>query len=215
MARRRGIILAAGDPPRREAARLLEDLRAGADIAVSCDRFCPWADFVVGDGDGISDEESTMLAERFVRVSEQETNDLEKAFRFLAGNIKERPLDVFIFGATGGREDHAIGNVFRIAAFESPQVHVEMVTDTGVFYGVCGRRTIPTRPCAAVSVFAPEKGTQVSSSGLEWPLDGVSLDDLWSGTLNRALGDSVTLNADRNIIVYVERKGIGQCQERA
>lgn len=213
MAVRRGIILAAGEAPREETARLLEDMAAKAAVVVSCDRAHPLADYVVGDGDGVTEEEKRSLGDRLVVVPEQETNDLAKAYRFLTDKITERPLEIFIFGATGKREDHALGNVFRIADFERDGIHVEIVTNTGDFIGVAGRRSIPAGKGAAVSVFAPAKGTTMKSKGLEWPLEGVSLDDLWAGTLNRATEDVVEIETDKTAIVYVERKR--QWQEKA
>ena len=51
----------------------------------------------------------------FVRVAEQETNDLDKAIRL----CRERGWgDLVVVGATGLREDHAIGNVYRALAAE-------------------------------------------------------------------------------------------------
>ena len=212
---RRGVILAAGEAPRAEAARLMEDLRGEGAVLVSCDRPAEGADYVVGDGDGLSQAQKDALGDRLSIVPEQETNDLAKAYRFLTQKIEDRPLEITIFGATGKREDHALGNIFRLTDFEREGVHVEMVTNTGRFVCVTGRRAIPVAKGAAVSVFAPEKGTKVSSAGLEWPLDGVSLDNLWSGTLNRATENVVELEADKPVIAYVERKENGIWQEKA
>ena len=152
-------------------------------------------DFVVGDGDSIPPADAKSLGDRFVRVAEQDTNDLAKAFRFV--------LRIAILGETGLREDHALGNIFRLADFAATVPHVVLYTDAGFFEVVRGERTFPCEPGEAVSVFAPTPGTAVLSNGLQWPLDGVSLADLWSGTLNRTTGPSFTLRTDgRPILVY-------------
>ena len=162
-------------------------------------------DFVVGDGDSISPADAKSLGDRFVRVAEQDTNDLAKAFRFACERSPRPPdaLRIAILGSTGLREDHALGNIFRLADFAATAPHVVLYTDAGFFEVVRGERTFPCEPGEAVSVFAPTPGTEVSSNGLQWPLDGVSLADLWSGTLNRTTGPSFTLRTDgRPILVY-------------
>ena len=144
------------------------------------------------------------------------TNDLEKAFMFAVerwsagaalpawrtGAAGEALPAVVIVGAGGGREDHLIGNVFRLAEFAKRVPDVAMITNTGRFDVVDGERTFGCFPGQAVSVFAPEPGTELSSSGLEWPLGGVDLQRLWSGTLNRATGGEFTVRSTSPAIVY-------------
>lgn len=158
-------------------------------------------DLVVGDGDSLDDAQKTALGERFVLVAEQDTNDLAKAFRVAVARFGAE--GVVILGADGLRDDHFIGNVFRLIDFARVAPDIALVTNTGVFTVVSGRRTYPCAAGDAVSVFAPEPGTQATSAGLEWPLDGVPLDSLWRGTLNRAVGAEFTISSNRPLIVYI------------
>ena len=202
-------ILANGAPPSHPIPlRML----AEASLLVCCDGALAAAralgrepDFTVGDGDSISPADRESLGDRFVRVVEQETNDLAKAFRF-ACSRPARPvgsLCIAILGATGLREDHTLGNIFRLVDFTDTVPDTVLYTDAGTFEAMRGERTFAARPGDAVSVFAPVPGTSVTSQGLQWPLDGVSLADLWAGTLNRATGSSFTLRTDgRPILVY-------------
>ena len=224
-------IVANGETPEGEA---MEALRR-AECVIACDgayaRLKPLGiepDFVVGDCDSISEEDRGALGSRLVRVDEQETNDLEKAFRFacegradarLRRSRGERPTmlahgietggtrssasaKIAIVGAGGGREDHLIGNVFRLMEFAEQVPDVAMLTNAGRFDVVKGERTFESAPGQAVSVFAPVQGTKVESEGLQWPLGGVDLSRLWSGTLNRATGSSFTITASAPVIVY-------------
>ena len=162
-------------------------------------------DFVVGDGDSISPADRDSLGDRFVHVAEQDTNDLAKAFRFACSRASEpfHPISIAILGATGLREDHALGNVFRLVDFTATVPNTAIYTDAGVFDVVRGERTFASKAGDAVSIFAPGPSTAVSSVGLRWPLDNVSLDNLWAGTLNRTTDVSFTLRTnDRPIIVY-------------
>ena len=204
----RAIILANGDEPRAAAARRLDELFAErekiATFVIALDRDDPRADFVVGDGDSLTEEEKSALGDRFVRVNEQETNDLAKGYRFA---VARGASEIFFFGATGKREDHAIGNIFHLLEFETESVRVAMISDYGEFTVVRAGETrrYLAEPGRAFSVFAPLPGTRVESTGLEWPLAGADLSRLWSGTLNRATTDEVTLRATAPILVYSAR----------
>ena len=107
--------------------------------------------------------------------------------------------DPVVVGATGKREDHTIGNVFRALAYGC-----EIVTDLGRFVPVCGKAAFKVRKGAAVSVFAPDPKTRMTSKGLEWPLNEVRFRTLYCATLNRATGSRVNLTATHPAIVYFE-----------
>jgi thiamine pyrophosphokinase len=196
-------ILANGAAPRHPIPR---QILAEADLLVCCDGALAAAralgrepDFVVGDGDSITPIDRESLGDRFVHIAEQDTNDLAKAFRF----VRSRASRIAILGATGLREDHMLGNVFRLVDFTAAVPDTILYSDFGTFEAVRGERTFAAQAGDAVSVFAPIPGTKVSSTGLEWPLDGVSLADLWAGTLNRTTGPSFTLRTDgKPILVY-------------
>jgi hypothetical protein len=51
-------------------------------------------------------------------------------------------------------------------------------------------------------MFAPFPGTEVASEGLAWPLDGVNLDTLWRGTLNKIVSDAFSVQTNRPILIY-------------
>lgn len=196
------VILAAGDFPRAggPARRILES----AARVVCCDGaadafrrvFRRAPDFTVGDLDSLAHR-----GPEAVLVADQETNDLEKAVAFCRAHGWRNPV---VVGAGGRREDHTIGNVFRALALD-----VELVTEYGRFLPLCGRRTVAVEIGAAVSVFAPDPETRMTSKGLEWPLDGVRFDTLYRATLNRAVSRRITLMSDRPVSVFVESgKGI-------
>ena len=206
-------VLANGAPPTGAALDVLRSAR----VLVACDGAAAKAralgrepDFVVGDGDSLSASEIASLGGRFVRISEQETNDLAKAVRFACEKF---PLakSLVIIGAHGLREDHFLGNVSRLPDFAEEFARaparprgttVAMLTDSGRFDVVVGSRTFPARAGDPVSIFAFRPGVNASSDGLAWPLGGVSLDALWKGTLNRAEKDRFTISAESPVVVY-------------
>lgn len=197
------VILAAGDFPVRggEAWRML----AAARFVVACDgaaasyrrRFGRWPDVVIGDMDSL-----TKIPPRgeciLVEDGDQETNDLEKAILWCRRNGRR---DITVVGACGKREDHTIGNVFRALRYK-----VKIVTDTGVFHPVEGKASFKTAEGAAVSVFAPDPETEMTSKGLVWPLDGVKFSTLFCATLNRTSTRRFSLTASRPVSVFIESK---------
>ena len=205
MKRQGTVILAAGDFPAKDSEgwKLLEN----AARVVCCDsaadaytrRFRRAPAAVVGDLDSVKrfPENSEII-----RVDEQETNDLEKALRLCRERGWKSPV---VVGATGGRDDHFLSNVFRCLAYG-----VDLVTDAGRFTvvggeGEQGARTLKTRKGAAVSVFATDPATRMNSVGLAWPLDEVKFVNLYCATLNRATAATVKLSADRPVYVFIER----------
>ncbi len=105
------VILANGSFPRRKC--LLETLRAAARI-VCCDgaasallRAGLEPDLVVGDLDSLDPVLKKRFGKRLVHESEQETNDLSKAFRAC---MARGWTSIVILGAGGRREDHLLGN---------------------------------------------------------------------------------------------------------
>lgn len=189
------VILAAGAFPRKggKARQLLETATrviccdSAADGYRRCFRRDPTV--VVGDGDSCRGSFGN-----FVRIPEQDTNDLEKAIQYCFRQGWMRPI---LLGVTGRREDHTLGNVFR--AFDH---QLEIVTDYGRFVPFMGQGSFAVKKGAPVSIFALDRQTQMSSSGLEWPLDGVVFENLYCATLNRASSTKITLTSTRPVYLY-------------
>lgn len=189
------VILAAGAFPKKGgvARRILDS----AERVVCCDsaadafrRNCGREPFaVVGDCDSVKGRFRNV-----VRVEEQDTNDLAKAVRF----CREKGIgNLVILGATGKRDDHSLGNIFRALDFA-----IDVITDYGRFTALEGTKTYRVKPGAGVSVFAVDPETEMTSKGLKWPLDGVRFENLYCATLNRAVGAEVTLSSTKRVYVY-------------
>ena len=196
----RTVILAAGDFPKTGGTAW--KLLAAAKRVVACDgaadayrrRFHKWPAVIVGDLDSFSRPNLFPVPCSLIPVSDQDTNDLEKAMAYCAQQGWRNPV---IVGATGKREDHTIGNVFRALDYGC-----EIVTDTGRFVPVCGKVSFKVAKGAAVSIFAPNQKTRMTSKGLEWPLDDVKFKNLFCATLNRTTATRVSLTATHPVYVY-------------
>ena len=199
----RTVILAAGEFPARggEPWRIL----ASASRVVACDSavdafrraFGRMPDVAIGDFDSI---ESDIPANAVIN-RDPSSNDLSKAIALCR---KEGWADPVVVGATGRREDHSIGNIYRAL-----EAQLRVATDCGDFLPVGGegRGVLKFRAWigAGVSVFAPDPATKMESKGLKWALAGVKFENAYCATLNRASSENVTVKSDRPAFVFVER----------
>ena len=201
----RTVILAAGDFPTAPAPLAILD--AAAEI-VCCDsaadalfRYGRTPDFIVGDLDSLSKTVRESFPDRIVHIAEQKTNDLAKAFRFCRSRGCEH---LTILGATGKREDHTLGNIALLADFAQKIPDIEMVTDHGVFTVALRSGTFPCTPGEQISLFAVDRFTCVTSTGLKYPLNDLPLERWWQATLNEAVDDHFTLTftRDRRLLIY-------------
>lgn len=200
------VILADGDFPSGAIARSVLD---GAIHVVCCDKAVVGyigngyglPDAVVGDLDSLPDEIRASLGGRLSHDPGQDDNDLAKAFRFC---ISRGWQDIVILGATGKREDHALGNISWLFDFCETVPGIAMITDFGVFTAIrAPGGSVPTSPGMPISFFSADPRQPISVAGVEYPVDGLKFRRWWSATLNKALGDSVELSFSGDpVLVY-------------
>lgn len=183
------------------------DTLDAADVVVCCDgaaaallEYGRVPDLAAGDGDSIPEAALLALGGRFAHDPGQCDNDLAKAFRAATARGARA---IAIVGASGGRSDHFISNVFLLASFAATDPDVRMETPDGVFRASTGRRFFKAARGSCVSVFAPFRDSRVSSRGLEWKLHEADLSMPYAGLSNRVAGeDGFEISSARPVIVY-------------
>ncbi len=199
------VILANGTFP--SALRPLGILQNAARVvccdgaAMACLNFGRTPDVVIGDLDSIPQETRERLKDVIVHVTEQDTNDLNKAFRYC---LRRQWMNVIILGATGKREDHTLGNISLLVDFAEKAPGSSMVTDDGEFIVMRQSGSCDCRAGQQISIFAVEPDTHIESTGLKYPLNGLAPTRWWQATLNEALEDSFTLQFPDNhpLLIY-------------
>lgn len=154
------------------------------------------ADWIVGDMDTLPKKYQTRFKDKIHREEEQDFNDLAKAFRFALNLIAEekekKDFSILILGATGKREDHALGNISYLPLFAQnlkerfPKkvISVSAVTDYGVFVPILNTTRLKGEPGDRISIFAFDQTLKIQSTGLEYKTDDVTFDLWWKATLN-------------------------------
>ncbi len=210
------VILADGSFPK--AAYPLSLLHK-ADIIICCDGAILkllehtnlQADYIVGDMDTLDAINQKKFHNIIIHNPDQQTNDQTKAFKFA---LNLNPTHISILGATGGREDHTLGNISLLAEYtrEMASLHniatehkvpvtqemvncpsIEIVTDYGTFSCYSDSCTIESVPGEQISIFAFDPSLKIKSAGLKYPTDNVIFDCWWKATLNESCSNSFSL----------------------
>ena len=193
------VIVANGEFPRKEYPRWLLQ---NADVVVCCDgayrhlkRLGIKPVAVVGDMDSLGPVGGDVPV---VKIDEQDFNDLNKAFLWLRENYPQA-TDIYILGATGKSEAHALGNLSYLMYWEQEYklsasgVNLQIVSDYNTAFAVSDSCELHVGEGRKVSVFSPDATLRIKSSGLKWATDDVQLGFWFRGTLNLASADIVSL----------------------
>ena len=158
-------------------------------------------DVVIGDLDSVRPELKQRYSDILIKVSDQDTNDLTKAVNWC---VKNGLKDILILGATGRREDHAIGNISLLADY-SGRANVKILTDYGVFIAINKSAGFSSFPAQQISIFSLCARLELTSDGLKYPLKKMKLTSWWMGTLNEAVSDrfSISFEGEGNVIIYM------------
>ena len=203
------VILADGDFPKAEEP--ISFLRRAARI-VCCDgSAASLAEFglepavVIGDLDSLPPEFKKRFSDRLIHVREQETNDLTKAFTYCREQGWE---NIVILGATGKREDHTLGNLSLLADYSELVPGLRFITNYGTFFIARDSGDFSTFPGQQISIIALQTGTEVTSSGLKYPMNKLALNRWWQATLNEALSDHYHLDFPKGtqLLIFQEHK---------
>ena len=193
------VIVANGEFPRKEFPRWLLQ---NADVVVCCDgayrhlkRLGIRPVAVVGDMDSLGPVGGDVPV---VKIDEQDFNDLNKAFLWLRENYPQA-TDIYILGATGKSEAHALGNLSYLMYWEQEYklsaqgVNLQIVSDYNTAFAVSDSCELHVGEGRKVSVFSPDATLRIKSYGLKWATDDVQLGFWFRGTLNRASADIISL----------------------
>lgn len=200
------VILADGAfPAGKEALEYLENARQ----VICCDgaarslvAYGREPDRIVGDLDSLSEEFKKRFADRIEQVSEQESNDLSKAFRYCCS---QGYTDIVILGATGKREDHTLGNLSLLSIYAESVPDIKIVTDYGYFTVAKRSGTFQSFAGQQISIVPLTGKAVVTSQGLKYPMDKLELKLWYQATLNEAKGTEFKLDFPENCELLLYR----------
>jgi thiamine pyrophosphokinase len=155
---------------------------------------------IVGDCDSLAPAIAEKYKDKIFRDEGQETNDLTKSVTWCS---ERGYTNIVILGATGKREDHTLGNISLLAEY-AHSVNVVMVTDNGIFQPLLKSTRLKSHNGQQVSIFSIDPETEITSSGLLYPLTKRKLKNWWEATLNEAKGDFFELDFSQGQIIVFQ-----------
>jgi thiamine pyrophosphokinase len=191
----RGLLVIGGAGP---SPTVLRECAHGMDLIVAADSGLDLAasaglspSLVVGDMDSLSDQSllDAYPPENILRFSpDKDETDTEIGLRVM----KERGCtDVTLAGGGGGRIDHLLAIA---ALFERERPPLRWLTDREEIILIEGEREFTGWERSTVSVFPlGAVASDLSSSGLQWPLDGLEFPRGYGGISNRVTGRRVVI----------------------
>lgn len=156
---------------------------------------------VIGDFDSLDPAlRDAMDGTRMIRVDEQISTDFEKCLTLI-----DAPF-VIATGFTDGRLDHTMAALSVLARGLGPPTL--MIGPEDVIFSAPARLALDLPPGTRLSLFpmAPVTGR---SAGLEWPIDGLTLDPMGRiGTSNRVTGPVELAFDTPGCLVIIPRPGL-------
>ncbi|HBW38430.1 thiamine diphosphokinase [Desulfosporosinus sp. BICA1-9] len=172
-------------------------------------------DLVIGDLDSISPENlsqcetSGCIIERY--PSEKDETDLELAFLRaveMADLVGER--DIWLYGATGNRIDHFLGNIALMLAYARKGYRIRLVDPEHEMWVLQGREEISASRGQELSLISLSEQAVVTTEGLYYPLDrGVLYQDSPRGISNVFLGGEAVIEVHQGWVMVVIPNGGG------
>ena len=160
--------------------------------------------YILGDMDSIDKKNLKKYSQNIIKLKNQDYNDLHKTLLW-AKEQKIKKID--IIGIDGKRLDHTIGN-FSIILECISFIDITIFTDYGNIYTINKERTFKNCCKKNISLFNPIPQNKITTYGLEYELNDFSLKKMYSGTLNRAINDEITVKTKNKILIFISKERI-------
>jgi thiamine pyrophosphokinase len=130
-------------------------------------------DVIIGDLDSLSEAslEKIKAPTELIRIGRQSDTDVEKAIKYL---IRQKYSHAIIVGIDGNRFDHQLGNLsIGLKYFE--RIIINIIEGDSILSFIGSPTKFSAIKGETISIFNFEKNTKISSEGLKYTLDGLSL----------------------------------------
>jgi thiamine pyrophosphokinase len=200
---KRALILANGKLPSK---RLFQKFLASANWFICADggantavRFGYTPDLIIGDLDSIEKETLAVFSNVDVKkLNDQNSTDLEKA---LIAAIRKKYKEIDVLGATGGRLDHAIGNLSALAKFSS-KAHITFIDDWGKYIAIRHSLELNLQIGTIISLLPISRCCEIVTKGLKWNLKNEFLElGVRESTSNVVISSPVNIKVKKGCLI--------------
>ena len=201
------IILANGKPPKKSIITFFQKMRysklfcadGGANSAIKLGLV---PDAIVGDLDSISDAalKEFKSVSKIIRLKGQNDTDVEKCLKYAYRNKYDEAL---LVGVTGNRLDHTFCNLGIVLKFFS-QIKISLIAENSFLRAYSAKVELKTFPGETISLYGISAKTKISSQGLQYELQNVSLPfGVRESTSNIAKKNMVRLKISNGVIFII------------
>jgi len=142
---------------------------------------------IIGDMDSLEDQDTWATKTRIIKIEEQLTTDFEKCLY-----SSKAPVTIAL-GMTGKRFDHTLAALDCVTRFARKR-QIILVDEKDIALALSGEFTFPIEVGDRVSVHPLGKVSFARSTGLGYPLDGLTLEQgVRTGTSNFATNSIVSI----------------------
>ncbi|MBU2493932.1 MAG: thiamine diphosphokinase [Bacteroidetes bacterium] len=149
-------------------------------------------DLIIGDFDSINHDVLKYYENksRIIKINRQNDTDVEKCLKYL---IQKKYSEVILLGATGDRLDHSFCNLGIVLKFYD-KIRINILHQKSYLQCFSGKVILTSVKNEIISLYGFDDKTKISSKGLKYPLDRVSLPfGKKESTSNVSMSDKVEL----------------------
>lgn len=130
-------------------------------------------DYIIGDLDSIFPETLKFYSDKstIIKVKRQNDTDVEKCLKFA---IRKKYTEALLLGVTGDRLDHTICNLGIVIKFYQ-KIKCNIVAENSYLIPTNKTITLKSKAGETFSIYAFDKQTKITSTGLKYHLSNTSL----------------------------------------
>lgn len=170
-------------------------------------------DLAVGDFDSVNEQQYNKIQQYAGQVKrypvEKDYTDLELAIEYA---ISCKPLEIYLFGVTGGRMDHTLANLQQLKRIDSHNIQAIIIDNQNMIQlfnpGIHDIETNRYYPYISFIAFS-EKVVGLSLQDFYYPLTNYALS--WGSTRclsNKLLSKKGTFSFDRGILIMIKSRDV-------
>ena len=163
-------------------------------------------DFISGDFDSHSGEDSEVYQGKFIFTPDQDKTDFQKALELL---LDQNISEVEVYGGSGGEMDHFLGNL-TVASFFKEQLEIRFFDEYSIYFFVPKSFKTKVSERQLVSLYPFPFAKNVTTKGVNWPLHGEDLDQTKRiGTRNIASNELLEIDFEKgNLLLFLGLQGL-------
>ena len=163
-------------------------------------------DFISGDFDSHTGIDENVYQEKFIYTPDQDKTDFEKSLEI----IKERGFkNIDVYGGSGGEMDHFLGNLTVAFKFKD-DLKITFFDEYSTYFFAPKNLLLEEVKNRMISLYPFPSATNVTTTGLNWPLQKETLDITNRiGTRNFATDEEVKIEFEKgNMVVFIGNKDL-------